>query len=73
MFHVPYHLFVRLFASGTLGFMYHLHDDPPDKDMVHEVVNNRFRYTAATSDASWQYIHTSITPHKSANEYYNLW
>jgi hypothetical protein len=53
--------------------MYHLHDDPPDKDMLPEIVNNRFMYTAAaTGDVSRWYIHTSITPHKSANEYYNL-
>jgi hypothetical protein len=50
---VSYHLSVRLFASGTSGFMYYLHDDPPDKDMVLEIVNNRFRYTATTTgDAS---------------------
>jgi hypothetical protein len=44
----------KAFASGTSGFMYHLHDDPPDNDMLPEIVNNRFRYTnAATGDASW--------------------
>jgi hypothetical protein len=53
MFHLSYHLSVRLFASGNSGFMYHLHDDPPDKDMLPEIVNNRFSYTAAaTGDAS---------------------
>jgi hypothetical protein len=42
------------FASETSGSMYHLHDDPADKDMLPDTVNNGFKYSAAvTGDVPW--------------------
>jgi hypothetical protein len=43
-FRWTYYLAIRLFASGASGFMYHLHDDPPDNDMLPEIQMSEFTH-----------------------------
>jgi hypothetical protein len=53
--------------------MHHLHDDPPDKDMLPETATNGFKYSVtATIETLRVDIHTSKASYKSANKYYNL-
>jgi hypothetical protein len=54
--------------------MYHLHDDPPDKDTLPEKVAYWFEHkNMIGADTLCVLIHTSIAPNKSPNKDYNLW
>jgi hypothetical protein len=54
--------------------MYHLHDELPDKDTLHETAVSEFERNVKVLNMAFEaYIHTSITPYKSANKYYDLW